>query len=208
MAPDLRRLTASHGALLILDEVISGFRLGPGGAAALFGVTPDLATFGKVIGGGMPVGAIAGPRELMRHLSPEGTVYQAGTLSGNPLAMAAGIATLRVLERERGWTALERLGAALEESLRPVLERAPLPARLVRLGSIFWLCLQETAPRSAEAVSPAAGERYRPLFHALLERGISLAPSAYEVGFLSTAHTPQDISRLATAVGALLGTAA
>jgi glutamate-1-semialdehyde 2,1-aminomutase len=200
----LRRLTAAAGALLIFDEVISGFRLGPGGAATLFGVTPDLATFGKVIGGGMPVGAIAGRRELMRHLAPEGRVYQAGTLSGNPLAMAAGLATLQVLEREDGWSRLEQLGIDLERRLAPVLAAAPFPARLVRLGSIFWICLQDTAPRSAEAVAPDAGERYRPLFHALLERGISLAPSAFEVGFLSTAHSEQDVERLAGALGATL----
>jgi glutamate-1-semialdehyde 2,1-aminomutase len=158
-----------------------------------------------VIGGGMPVGALSGRRELMRHLSPEGRVYQAGTLSGNPIAMAAGLATLRVLERDGGWAALERLGARLDEHLRPVLARATFPARLVRLGSIFWLCLQEHTPRSAEAVAPDAGERYRPLFHALLDCGISLAPSAFEVGFLSLAHTEGDLERFAGALGAALG---
>ena len=194
----LRRVTQEHGALLIFDEVITGFRLARGGAAEIFGVTPDLATFGKVIGGGMPVGAFGGRRELMAHLAPLGGVYQAGTLSGNPVAMAAGLATLRVLERENGWARLEELGKRLETVLAPVL-RATAPAvRLVRLGSLFWLSFQAgPAPRRAADVADAA-PRYARLFHALLERGVYLAPSAYEVGFLSTAHTPTHLELFAT----------
>jgi glutamate-1-semialdehyde 2,1-aminomutase len=205
----LRRLTEKHGALLIFDEVISGFRLGPGGAAERFGLTPDIATFGKVIGGGMPVGAFGARREVMRHLAPEGPVYQAGTLSGNPVAMSAGLATLQVLESEDGWARLESLGESLEARLGPVLAASPVPAALVRLGSIFWMSLQDgEPPRTAESIAPAAAERYRAVFHGLLARGISMAPSAYEVGFLSVVHAEEHLDRLAGAVGEALEEAA
>ena len=205
----LRRLTREAGALLVFDEVISGFRVARGGAAERLGITPDFATFGKIVGGGMPVGAFGGRAELMTQLAPLGPVYQAGTLSGNPVAMAAGLATLRVLERERVWERLESLGAELERVLAPVLAASPLPAQLVRVGSLFWLALQGGAPpRAAEAIDPAAARRYGPLFHGLLDAGIALAPSAYEVGFLSAAHTPDDLARLAAALPAALVRAA
>jgi len=198
----LRALTARAGALLIFDEVISGFRVARGGAAELYEITPDLATFGKILGGGMPVGAFGGRRELMRHLAPEGDVYQAGTLSGNPVAMAAGIATLGILERERAWERLEELGGDLERALAPVLEAAPLPIRLVRQGSLFWMSLQAGAPpRRADAIDAAAAARYKAIFHGLLAQGIALAPSAYEVGFLSLAHRPEHLAQLARALG-------
>jgi glutamate-1-semialdehyde 2,1-aminomutase len=195
----LRDVTARHGAVLVFDEVISGFRVGRGGAAALYGITPDMATFGKVIGGGLPAGAFAGTRAIMRHIAPEGPVYQAGTLSGNPLAMTAGLATLRVLGRADGWSRLEALGAHAEKALEPVLRGAPV--RLARLGSLLWLSFQEGAlPRAAEAVDARAGERFKPVFHALLERGFYLPPSAYEVLFLSTAHTERELSDFAAAL--------
>jgi glutamate-1-semialdehyde 2,1-aminomutase len=204
----LRRETERCGTLLIFDEVISGFRLARGGAAELYGITPDLATFGKVIGGGLPVGAFGGRRELMGHLAPLGAVYQAGTLSGNAVAMAAGLATLHTLEREDGWRRLDEIGQRLEEFLAPVLARAPFGARLVRTGSLFWMSLQEgAAPRSAEGIDRNAADRYRPLFHALLDGGIALAPSAYEAGFLSLAHTPAHLERLRDALGAALARA-
>jgi glutamate-1-semialdehyde 2,1-aminomutase len=199
----LRAETERAGALLIFDEVITGFRLGPGGAAARYGITPDLATFGKVIGGGLPVGAFGGGRELMRHLAPEGKVYQAGTLSGNPVAMAAGAAVLGVLERERVYERLDELGQRLEARLGPRLEGRD--ASLARVGSLFWLALQPgELPRAAEAITDGAAERYRALFHGLLERGICLAPSAYEVGFLCLAHTPDHVDRLADALAELV----
>jgi glutamate-1-semialdehyde 2,1-aminomutase len=202
----LRELCDRHGALLIFDEVISGFRIGLGGAASHYGITPDLATFGKVIGGGMPVGAFGGAREVMRKLAPEGDVYQAGTLSGNPIAMTAGLTTLRVLERERGWETLETLGQRLEETLIPVLADAPLPAQLVRIGSIFWIALHaEEPPRRAESIDARAAQAYATVFYGLLEHRVALAPSAYEVGFLSLAHTNADIDRLAAALFAVLG---
>jgi glutamate-1-semialdehyde 2,1-aminomutase len=194
----VRKLTREHGALLIFDEVISGFRLARGGAAERLGIIPDLATFGKVIGGGMPVGAFGGRREILARLAPEGDTYQAGTLSGNPVAMASGIATLKVLEQESGWQKLEALGAELEAQLRPQLARAPFPIHFVRLGSLFWLSLhEEGAPRTAAPLPKDATERFAKLFHALLARGIYLPPSAYEACFLSLAHTSADIGELA-----------
>ena len=202
----LRALCTKHGALLIFDEVISGFRLGPGGAAAHYAIKPDLATFGKVIGGGMPVGGFAGPRKIMKHLSPEGGVYQAGTLSGNPVAMTAGLATLRVLQKEDGWKRLETLGAYLEQTLATVVAEAPLPATLVRLGSMFWIAWNaHEAPRSAEALDADAAKIYARIFHSLLDQGIALAPSAFEIAFLSLAHTRRDIDRLAEGLRAALG---
>ena len=193
----LRRETERAGTILIFDEVISGFRLARGGAAERTGITPDLATFGKVIGGGMPVGAFGGRRDLMRHLAPLGGVYQAGTLSGNAVAMAAGLATLRTLEREDGWRRLEAIGAQLEKLIVPVLKRAPYGATFVREGSLFWISLQDgPAPRSAEAIDSTAGARYRPLFHSLLDTGVALAPSAFEAGFLSLAHNTAHLERL------------
>ena len=194
----LRALCTKHGALLIFDEVITGFRLGPGGAAVHYSIKPDLATFGKVIGGGMPVGAFGGPRNLMKHLSPEGGVYQAGTLSGNPVAMTAGLTTLRVLQKEDGWKRLEALGAYLEQRLTGVLAEAPVDAKLVRLGSMFWIAWNTLeAPRSAEALDANAAKVYARIFHSLLDQGIALAPSAFEIAFLSLAHTRRDIDRLA-----------
>jgi glutamate-1-semialdehyde 2,1-aminomutase len=203
----LRDLTRARGALLLFDEVISGFRLARGGAAERLGIVPDLATFGKVIGGGMPVGAFAGPRRIMRRLAPDGDTYQAGTLSGNPVAMASGIATLDVLAGENGWEKLEALGARLEGLLRPVLRAAPFPIHLVREGSLFWLAMHESgAPRAATALPQQAVDRFAALFHAMLAEGIYLPPSAYEACFLSLAHTPADLERLAQALRKALGT--
>ncbi len=197
----LRDLCYRDGALLILDEVISGFRLGPGGAAERYGIAPDIATFGKVIGGGMPVGAFAGSTELMSELAPEGDVYQAGTLSGNPVAMAAGLATLNTLEHEDGWARLEELGTHLEHQLNAMIADTKTNAALVRIGSIFWLALNATeAPRSAAAIASGAAERYASIFTTLLDAGIALAPSAYEVGFISLMHSVPDLDRLCVAL--------
>lgn len=197
----LRAQCTKYGTLLIFDEVISGFRIGSGGAAEHYGVIPDLATFGKVIGGGMPVGAFAGPKVTMKCLAPQGGVYQAGTLSGNPVAMSAGLTTLRLLKSENAWHALEQLGSYLENTLEPVLAESPVPARLCRLGSLFWIAwLATELPRSAEVINADAGKIYSPIFHELLAQGIALAPSAYEVGFLSLAHARPDIDRLGEAL--------
>jgi len=205
----LRTLCDQHGTLLIFDEVITGFRLGPGGASAHYGVQPDLATFGKVIGGGMPVGAFGGPREIMQHLSPEGGVYQAGTLSGNPVAMTAGLTTLRVLQKEDGWRRLEALGAYLEQTVNGVLAESEVKAKLCRIGSMFWIAwLAGEIPRSAELLEPGAAPLYAKIFHSLLDQGIALAPSAFEIAFLSLAHTRRDVDRLAEGVRAALAAAA
>ena len=204
----LRTLCTKHGALLIFDEVITGFRLGIGGAAAHYQIRPDLATFGKVIGGGMPVGAFAGPRKIMQQLSPEGGVYQAGTLSGNPVAMTAGLTTLRVLQKEDGWKRLEALGAYLEKCLEGALADGPVKAKLCRLGSMFWIAwLASETPRSAEALDAGAATVYARVFHSLLDQGIALAPSAFEIAFLSLAHTRRDIDRLAEGLRAALAAA-
>jgi len=198
----LRAETQRHGALLIFDEVISGFRLGAGGAAERFGILPDLATFGKVIGGGMPVGAFGGPGRIMSRLAPDGDTYQAGTLSGNPVAMAAGITTLDLLKREHGWDKLEALGAAFEAMLQPVCAGAPFPLHVVRVGSLLWLSLAGIpAPRSAIALSSAESARFAQLFHAMLARGIYLPPSAYEVCFLGLAHREEHLAEFTNALG-------
>jgi glutamate-1-semialdehyde 2,1-aminomutase len=205
----LRALCDRHGALLIFDEVITGFRLGAGGAAAHYGVKPDLATFGKVIGGGLPVGAFAGPREIMANLSPEGGVYQAGTLSGNPVAMTAGLMTLRTLQKDDGWRRLESLGVYLEQTLGAVLADSEIEAKLCRLGSMFWIAwLTSDAPRSAEALDPEAAPLYAKIFHSLLDAGVALAPSAFEIAFLSLAHTRRDVDRLAESLRTALAAAA
>jgi glutamate-1-semialdehyde 2,1-aminomutase len=185
------------GALMVLDEVITGFRIGPGGAAEHYGIAPDLATYGKIIGGGMPVGAYGGKREHMEQLAPLGPVYQAGTLSGNPVAMAAGVATLRRLLRSPGhaYAQLEDLGAAFEEGLRGVFENHGKNWSVVRVGSILWLALQAgDPPRKYEDIKPGAAEIYAKLHGALLEQRVYCAPSAYEVMFVSLAHDPSTIA--------------
>jgi glutamate-1-semialdehyde 2,1-aminomutase len=198
------RATRAAGALLILDEVISGFRLGFQGYAGLSGIHPDLVTYGKVIGGGFPVGAYGGRRALMELVAPAGPVYQAGTLSANPLAMCAGLETLQRLADGRLYRELEQRGARLQRALDEV------PGLTVqRAGSLFWLCMgsrdNPSAPiRSLAALPADAGRAFGPLFHSLLERGIYLAPSAYEVGFLSAAHTDAHVDQLAGAVRAAI----
>jgi glutamate-1-semialdehyde 2,1-aminomutase len=196
----LGRLTRAHGALLIFDEVISGFRLGFQGYAGLSGIRPDLVTYGKVIGGGFPVGAYGGRRELMELVAPAGPVYQAGTLSANPLAMCAGLAALQQLLDGRVYQQLESLGARLERVLRGTPRLA-----LQRVGSIFWLCISQqgvpaTPMRTLHSFPPDAGKSFAAPFHALLEQGIYLAPSAFEVGFLSAAHTEAHVDTLAAAL--------
>jgi glutamate-1-semialdehyde 2,1-aminomutase len=203
----IARAARAHGALLIFDEVISGFRLSFQGYAGLSGIQPDLTTYGKVIGGGFPVGAYGGRRDLMEMVAPAGPVYQAGTLSANPLAMCAGLATLQRLEDGRLYQRLEELGERLQRALSDVPGLAEQ-----RVGSIFWICssasaLPATPMRSLQSLPGDAGKRFAALFHPLLERGIYLAPSAYEVGFLSAAHTEAHIDALAEALRALQASA-
>jgi glutamate-1-semialdehyde 2,1-aminomutase len=197
----LARLTRAAGALLIFDEVISGFRVGFQGYAALSGIEPDLVTYGKVIGGGFPVGAYGGRRDLMELVAPAGPVYQAGTLSANPVAMCAGLAMLQRLEDGGVYARLEALGARLETAVARIPHLA-----IQRVGSVFWFCLTTSGrpalPIRRTAAAPAdAGASYARIYHPLLESGIYLAPSAWEVGFLSAAHSETDIDVLADVLG-------
>jgi glutamate-1-semialdehyde 2,1-aminomutase len=204
----VREECTRHGALLLLDEVITGFRLGPAGAAAHYGVTPDLTTYGKIIGGGLPVGAYGGARRIMERLAPLGDVYQAGTLSGNPVAMAAGAATLRRLLADDGaaYARLEATGRSLAAGIRKAFQRRSLPYSVVQVGSILWLVLQEgEPPRAYSGIEAATVQRYATLHGALLERGVYLAPSAYEVMFASLAHDEAALAETTAAFDAALG---
>jgi glutamate-1-semialdehyde 2,1-aminomutase len=184
----LRRLCTKHGALLIFDEVMTGFRVAPGGAQSLYGIRPDLTTLGKVIGGGMPLAAFGGRADVMRHLAPLGGVYQAGTLSGNPLAVACGMATLDLIARpgfhEGVAAATSRLATGLAERARRHGQKFCADA----VGSMFGLYFRERVPTSYDEVMECDKERFNRFFHAMLDRGVYLAPSAYEAGFVSGAH--------------------
>jgi glutamate-1-semialdehyde 2,1-aminomutase len=180
----LRQLTSAARALLVFDEVMTGFRVHPGGAQALYGVTPDLTTLGKVIGGGLPVGAYGGRRDIMELVAPAGPVYQAGTLSGNPLAMTAGIVTLAVLAEPGVWDELERVGARLEAELSTLGDAV----QVARAGTMFGLFFSKSPVTSWETARQADTARFAAFHRALLERGVYLAPSQFEAGFLSTAH--------------------
>ncbi len=191
----LRDITTEHGALLIFDEVISGFRVGWGGAAEIYNVNPDLLTFGKVIGGGMPVGAFGGRCEIMEQLAPLGTVYQAGTLSGNPIAMTAGITTLRILERDNIFARLDSLGQHFEHALKTSLGDAPVS--IIRAGSIIWMAMQSKVPHRAIDIDERGIGTYNAMHRDLLNVGIYLPPSGYEVMFVSAAHTPAHLESAA-----------
>ena len=192
----LRELCSKHGAVLIFDEVMTGFRLAKGGYQEICGITPDLTALGKVSGGGLPVGAFGGRADIMGFLSPEGPVYQAGTLSGNPLALAAGLAQLREMERRNGWQKLEETGAAFEAGVRRALARAGKAYNFRRIGSMFCLYFLEGEVHdlaSAQRSDKAAFSRF---FHACRERGVYFAPSQFEAGFLSVAHGEVDLSEV------------
>jgi glutamate-1-semialdehyde 2,1-aminomutase len=191
----LSQITSSNGALLIFDEVMTGFRLAKGGAQELFGIRPDLTCFGKVIGGGLPVGAFGGRAEIMDLLAPLGPVYQAGTLSGNPLAMAAGIAAVEELAATNAYDKLEELGAMLQHGLQAAAKKAALPVRFNRCGSMFcaYFCAEPVHNLSDALKSDR--DKFKRYFHSMLDQGIYLAPSQFEAGFLSTAHTLADIEK-------------
>ena len=191
----LRRLCDESGALLIFDEVITGFRLAPGGAQEYFGVRADLVTYGKIIGGGMPVGAYGGSRKLMEQVAPLGPVYQAGTLSGNPVAMAAGIAQLRILKSNPEiYQNLERRGAMLEKGLKEAL--FGIPAQVNRVGSLLTVFFTENPVNSYEAARSSNLEQFRRWYLGLLEQGIYAAPSQFEAMFLCNAHTDKEVERI------------
>jgi len=195
----LRQLCDRHGALLLFDEVITGFRLGYGGAQARYGVRPDLTCLGKIIGGGLPVGAYGGPRALMERISPLGGVYQAGTLSGNPLAVAAGLTTLRALADSAVYSRLERAGATLESGLVDGARAAGIPLTVNRVGSMLTAFFAEGPVTDYASAKRADTERYARFFHAMLERGVFLAASQFEAAFVSLAHTDQDLETAARA---------
>ncbi|MFH1812211.1 MAG: glutamate-1-semialdehyde 2,1-aminomutase [Pseudomonadota bacterium] len=205
----LRSLCDQHGCLLIFDEVMTGFRVHPGCAQSLYGVKPDLTTLGKVIGGGLPVGAYGGRADLMMQVSPAGPMYQAGTLSGNPLAVAAGLATLRRLHQHPElFEGLEARGAQLATGLAQAASAAGLPHVVNRVGSMFSLFLVAGPVHSWDDLQDADRDLFSRLFQGLLRRGVSIAPSAFEAGFLSTTHTPELIVRTLDAYGEALREAA
>ncbi|MCP5419807.1 MAG: glutamate-1-semialdehyde 2,1-aminomutase [Gammaproteobacteria bacterium] len=201
----LREFCDNYGSLLIFDEVMTGFRVALGGAQRRYGVTPDLTTLGKVIGGGMPVGAFGGRREIMEHLAPLGAIYQAGTLSGNPVAMAAGLATLKLVEEPGFYEALERKTQQFMTGLREAARAARIPMTTNQVGGMFGFFFTDAATVTRYAQATACDvERFKRFFHALLREGVYLAPSAFEAGFLSSAHSDEDIEETLAAVGRVL----
>jgi glutamate-1-semialdehyde 2,1-aminomutase len=191
----LRAICDRYGAVLIFDEVMTGFRVGLQGAQGLYGITPDLTCFGKVIGGGMPVGAFGGKAEIMNHISPDGPVYQAGTLSGNPVAMAAGIKTLELISAPNFFNNLTAKTKSLLIGLKNAASRADIPLATNGVGGMFGFFFTEAERVESFADSMACDSaRFNAFFHGMLERGIYLAPSSFEAGFISIAHTENDIA--------------
>ena len=197
----LRSITETNGALLIFDEVITGFRVAYGGAQSLFGVTPDITTMGKIIGGGLPVGAYGGRRDVMEMVAPLGPMYQAGTLSGNPLAVTAGVATLKELQRPGTYERLEESANRLTDGIAAAFSQVEIPASINRVGSMFTGFFNPGPVATLSEVEKSDTTTYGRYFHALLERGVYIAPSQFEAGFVSVAHTDADIDRTIVAVG-------
>ena len=191
----LREVTAKHGALLIFDEVMTGFRIARGGVQERESITPDLTCLGKIIGGGLPVGAFGGRADIMDYLAPLGPVYQAGTLSGNPLAMAAGIASLRMLEDHHVYVTLDQLGRRLRGAVLAAAKTKGIPVQVPQCGSMFSIFFTDTPVRDYDTALKGDAKRFTKFFYACLDNGVYLAPSAYEAGFLSTAHDGEAIDR-------------
>ena len=200
----LRHICDRYRSLLIFDEVITGFRLGPGGAQERFGVLPDLTVLGKIVGGGLPAAAYGGKRELMEQLAPTGPVYQAGTLSGNPLAMGAGLAQLELLEEEKPWNRLEKISARLEGGLRDALGQLGLNLTINRVGSMMTLFFTEPQVKDFADATRSDTDRHAAFCLEMLQRGVYVAPSQFEALFISTAHTDQDVERTIEAARASL----
>ena len=200
----LREITNRYGALLIFDEVMTGFRLAKGGAQERFGITPDLSCFGKIIGGGLPVGAFGGRAEIMDCLAPDGSVYQAGTLSGNPVAMAAGIAALEELRATDAYERLEQLGTQLEAGMKEAAGSAGVPVQFNRCGSMFCGYFTAEPVHNLSDAMKSDRARFAKYFHAMLAEGIYLAPSQFEAGFISTAHSREDIEKTVRAAAKAL----
>ncbi|HEV2220839.1 MAG TPA: glutamate-1-semialdehyde 2,1-aminomutase [Casimicrobiaceae bacterium] len=202
----LRAVCDRHGAVLIFDEVMTGFRVDANGAQGLFGITPDLTTLGKVIGGGMPVAAFGGKRAIMEKVAPLGPVYQAGTLSGNPVAVAAGIATIKATEAPGFYDRLANSTRALTEGLSAAAKRADVPFCAQSVGGMFGIYFASAVPETYDAVMACDRERFNRFFHAMLDAGVYLAPSAYEAGFVSAAHGEADIAATVAAADAAFST--
>jgi glutamate-1-semialdehyde 2,1-aminomutase len=196
----LREVTAASGTVLIFDEVMTGFRLALGGAQQKYGIRPDMTTMGKVIGGGLPVGAYGGRADIMNKVAPAGPIYQAGTLSGNPLAVSAGLAALKRLKKENPYPRLEELGSRLEAGIRKVAGSL----QFNRVGSMFTLFFTDQPVRDFDSAKKCDTQRFNRFFHSLLEQGIYLPPSQFEAAFISAAHTNEDIDRTVAAIGVAL----
>jgi glutamate-1-semialdehyde 2,1-aminomutase len=191
----IRQTCSEHGIVLIFDEVMTGFRVALGGAQARYGVTPDLTTLGKVIGGGMPVGAFGGKREIMEHIAPLGPVYQAGTLSGNPIAMAAGLKTLELISSKGFYGELTTKVAALTDGIMEAAKDAGVPMTCNRVGGMFGLFFSDQQVTGFEQATQCNIEQFQKFFHGMLDAGVYMAPSAYEAGFVSSQHTYDDLTR-------------
>ncbi|NPA57825.1 MAG: aminotransferase class III-fold pyridoxal phosphate-dependent enzyme, partial [Aquificae bacterium] len=196
----LREITREYGSLLIWDEVMTGFRLALGGAQEIYGIEPDLTTMGKVIGAGLPVGAYGGKREIMMHVAPEGPVYQAGTLSGNPLAMAAGLRQLQILKETNPYPELEEKGRRLEEGMNSLIQKYGIKATVNRVGSMITMFFTDRKVRNFEDAKSSDLETFNRFYKLMLEKGIYLAPSQFEASFLSTAHSDGDIDKTLNAI--------
>jgi glutamate-1-semialdehyde 2,1-aminomutase len=201
----LRDITAKHGTILIFDEVMTGFRLAKGGVQELEGITPDLTCLGKVIGGGLPVGAFGGRADIMDHLAPLGPVYQAGTLSGNPVALAAGLAQLHEMEKQQGYKHLEVIGKIMEDAVLDVLKKKGLGYRWYRKGSMFCLFFTEKEVHNLQDAKTSDLAAFRKFFHHCLDNGVYFAPSQFETGFISLAHDEADMARTAEVAAEALG---
>ena len=197
---ELRRQCTLHEVILIFDEVISGFRLGFEGAAGLYKIKPDLLTFGKIIGGGLPVGAFAGSKKIMQMIAPDGTVYQAGTLSANPVAMAAGYTALQCVLEDDFYRNLQDKTLAFAESIKSHIDSNSYPVHVRSLGSIFWISFSRAPIRRADQIEPGSMDLFRQLHAILLDQGIYLGPSGYEVGFISAAHTHEQLEYAAAMI--------
>ena len=201
----LRALCDQYGAVFIIDEVMTGFRVALGGAQAYYGVTPDLTCLGKIIGGGMPVGAFGGKKEIMQHIAPTGAVYQAGTLSGNPIAMAAGLACLTELKKDGNQQRLNQLTEKLSQGLKALADKHGIPFSVNYVGAMFGLFFTDkTEVSSYQDVMACDTEKFKLFFHKMLEQGVYLAPSAFEAGFMSLAHSHEDIDRTLAAADKVL----
>ncbi|MCX7163692.1 MAG: glutamate-1-semialdehyde 2,1-aminomutase [Rhodocyclales bacterium] len=199
----MRELCTQHGAVLIFDEVMTGFRVGPGSAQGLYGITPDLSTFGKVVGGGMPLGAFGGRRDIMQKIAPLGPVYQAGTLSGNPLSVAAGLVTLKKIAAPGFYEALTAKTRALVDGLSAAAKKRGVKFSAQSVGGMFGVYFAATPPTSYAEIMAADKEAFNRFFHAMLDAGFYLAPSAFEAGFVSAAHTDADIAATVAAADAI-----